>query len=125
MTIQLAFPMGAQPPDTPREYVQGYQQIQKETPSFERRHNKKRKKTAEKTRNAARLYASPSSVSRNARVVRARRRVPIRPSSRAISLLTAEGVRSRVRAAAENPPSRTTLTNTSISPERSIAIRGI
>jgi hypothetical protein len=50
-------------------------------------------------------------------VERLSNRAPSRVSSRAISLLTADGVIFSARAAGEKPPSSTTRTNTSISPD--------
>ena len=59
------------------------------------------------------------------RVERLTSRAPSRASSRAISLLTADGVMPQQRAAAEKLPRSTTRTNTSISPERLISSRAI
>lgn len=58
-------------------------------------------------------------------VERLSRRTPRRPSSRAISLLTAEGVMFAAAAAREKPPSSTTRTKISISPARLISSRAM
>src|SRR5690606_42163857 len=65
--------------------------------------------------------SAPSGVSCSLRVERLTRRAPRRASSRAISLLTADGVMRSWRAAAEKLPASTTRANTSISPERLIS----
>ena len=67
--------------------------------------------------------ASPSAVSVMVRAARLNSVTPSRASSRPISLLTAEGVIVRLRAAAEKPPSSTARTKTSISPKRFIVVR--
>ena len=64
-------------------------------------------------------------MSRSLRVERCTSWVPNRASSRATSLLTAEGVMPRLRAAAEKPPRSTTCTKASISPERLTSMRGM
>jgi hypothetical protein len=58
----------------------------------------------------------PSAVGATLRVVRCKRRAPSRSSRRAISLLTAEGERRMLCAAAVRLPCSTTCTNTAISP---------
>ena len=63
-------------------------------------------------------------MSSSLRVERLISRAPSRRSSRATSLLTAEGVIRSARAASEKPPSSTARTKTSISPERLTSGRG-
>jgi hypothetical protein len=59
------------------------------------------------------------------RVERLTSLVPSRASSLAISLLTADGVMRKWRAAAEKPPRSTTCTKTSISPDLLTSCRAI
>ena len=61
------------------------------------------------------LNARPSAVRLSLRVVRWNSRAPSRSSSRVMSLLTADGVRSSSRAAAEKLPRSAAFENTSIS----------
>src|SRR5471030_2454852 len=73
---------------------------------------------AASTRTPRSYNSQPSGVSFNWRVERFSKRAPRRCSSRATSLLTADGVMPQARAAAENPPSSITRTKISSSPER-------
>ena len=77
------------------------------------------------TRSARSWKLRPSAVSCSLRVERLISREPRRASSRATSLLTADGVMLSALAAAVKPPCSTTRTKTSISPERLMSERAI
>ena len=80
--------------------------------------------SASSTRAPLRWKIRPSSVSRIALPMRSYRRAPSRASSRATSLLTAEGDRPSRRAAAEKLPSSTTHRKTVSSPNLSKPLPG-